>query len=140
VSRRTGFTGTQHLIPIRRCSLLILTQVKRKGKIRPKTGHEDPEEQRYSSTLSLTSSLDKERWSTPSSGRFILWEDPVPTVQEAGWAPERVQKISPPTGFRSPDLKFLSKSLYQLRRPQSTLISTKDSYLRQIPYWFLSAT
>jgi hypothetical protein len=37
----------------------ILLKVKGKGKIQPRTGHEGPEEeQRYSSTLSLTSALD----------------------------------------------------------------------------------
>jgi hypothetical protein len=44
-------------------------------------------------------------WSTPRPGG--RWEkDPVPFVQEAGWLQgrsERVRKISPPTGIRSPD-------------------------------------
>jgi len=35
------------------------------------TGHEGPEaEQMYSSTLSLTSALDGNGWSTPRPGRF----------------------------------------------------------------------
>jgi len=25
-------------------------------------------------------------WSTPRPGRFTPWKDPVPIVQEAGWA------------------------------------------------------
>jgi hypothetical protein len=38
---------------------LYLPQVKGKGKVHPRTGHEGPEgEQMYSSTLSLTSALD----------------------------------------------------------------------------------
>ena len=37
---------------------------------------------RYSSTLSLTSALYTDGWSTPRPGRFI----PLPIVQEAGWA------------------------------------------------------
>ena len=40
--------------------------------------------------------------STPRPGRFTPWKDPVPVVQEAGWAPGPVwtcAKISPPPGF-----------------------------------------
>jgi hypothetical protein len=55
-----------------------------KGKGHPTTGHESPErEQRYSSTLSLTSALDGGGWSTPRPGRFNHANDPVPIVQEA---------------------------------------------------------
>jgi hypothetical protein len=40
--------------------------------VHPITGNEGPEvEQRYSSTLSLTSALDGGGWSTSRSGRFI---------------------------------------------------------------------
>jgi hypothetical protein len=39
----------------------------------------------YTSTLSLTSVLGG--WSTPPHGRSTPWKDPVPTVQEAVWAP-----------------------------------------------------
>jgi hypothetical protein len=40
-------------------------------KVRPQTGHEDPEhEYRSRSTLSLTSALDDGGWSTPRPGRF----------------------------------------------------------------------
>ena len=45
------------------------------------------------------------RWrgiSTSRPGRFTPRNAPVPTVQEAGWAPGpawTVQKISPPTGI-----------------------------------------
>jgi len=46
---------------------------KGKGKARHRTGHEGPEgEQRYSSTLSLTSAVDVGGWSTPGPGRFTL--------------------------------------------------------------------
>ena len=44
----------------------------------------------YSSTLSLTSALDGGWWSTPLAGSFTPGKDPVPIVQEAGWAPEPV--------------------------------------------------
>ena len=43
----------------------------------PITGHEGPEvEERYSSTLSLTSALEGGGWSTPRPGRFNPWERP----------------------------------------------------------------
>ena len=54
-------------------------------KVHPRTGHEDPEEEyRYVPTLSLTSALYGDEWSTPRSGRFTARKDPVPIVQEAG--------------------------------------------------------
>jgi hypothetical protein len=41
------------------CNILITGKDKSKGKIYPRTAHEDPEwELRYNSTLSLTSTLD----------------------------------------------------------------------------------
>ena len=61
---------------------------KGKGKVHPRTGHEGPEgEQMYSSTLPSTSVLDGGGWSAPRPGRFTPGKDPVPIVQEAGWAP-----------------------------------------------------
>jgi len=44
---------------------------KGKGKVHPRTGHEGPQgEQRYRSTLSLTSAVDRTGWSMPHPGRF----------------------------------------------------------------------
>ena len=81
--------------------------IKGKGKVHPITGHEGPEgEQMYSSTLPSTSVLDGGRWSAPRPGRFTPGKHPVPTVQEAGWAPGPVwtgAENLAPTGFRSPD-------------------------------------
>ena len=75
--------------------------------VHPRTGHEGPEgEERFSSTLSLTLALQVGRWSTPRPGRFIPGKDPVPDVQEAGWAPGPVwtgAENLAPTAFRSPD-------------------------------------
>ena len=46
-----------------------------KGKGHPITDSEGPEgEQRYSSTLSLISALDKGGWSAPRPGYFTPWE------------------------------------------------------------------
>ena len=47
-------------------------------------------------------------------------KDPVPTVQEAGWAPGPVWTDAEnlaPTGVRSPDRPARSESLYRLRYP-----------------------
>jgi hypothetical protein len=76
---------------------------KGKGKVHPRTGHEGPEgEQRYISTLSLTSALDGGEWSTPHPAHFTTGKDPVYGLggpqDRSGW----VQKISPhptPTGL-----------------------------------------
>ena len=66
---------------------LFPLELKGKGKVHPRTGHEGPEgEQMYSSTLPSTSALDGGGWSTPQPGRFTPGKDPVPIVQEAGWA------------------------------------------------------
>ena len=56
-------------------------------------------------------------WSTPRLGRFTPVNDPVPIVQEAGWAPEPVwtgAENLAPTGIRSPDRPARSESLYRL--------------------------
>jgi hypothetical protein len=56
-------------------------------------------------------------WSTPRPGRFTPGKEPVPIVQEAGWAPERVwtcvENLAS-TGIQSPDRSACSKSLYWL--------------------------
>jgi len=48
-------------------------------------------------------------------------KDPVPVVQEVGWAPGPVwtgaENLAPPTGIRSPDRPARSQSLYRLRHP-----------------------
>ena len=56
-------------------------------------------------------------WSAPRLGRFTPWEDPVPIVQEAGWAPGPVwtgAENLAPTGIPSPDRPARSESLYRL--------------------------
>ena len=57
----------------------------------------------YSSTLSLISALDRSGWWTLRPGRFTPGKDPVPIVQEAGWAPGLVwtgAENLAPTGIR----------------------------------------
>ena len=54
---------------------------KGKGKVHPRTGHEGPEEElRYSSTLSLTSTLDGRGGKRHAPGRFTSGNEPVPIV------------------------------------------------------------
>ena len=57
----------------------------------------------YNSTLSLTSALDGGGWSTPRPGRFTPEKEPVPVVQDAGWAPGPVwtgaENLAPTPGF-----------------------------------------
>ena len=57
---------------------------------------------------------------------FTPGKDPVPNVQEAGWASEPVRigaEYLAPTGIRSPDLPARSESLYRLRYPGSQIRS-----------------
>jgi len=59
----------------------------------------------FSSTLSLTSTLDRGGWSTPRPSSFTPGKDPVPIVPEAGWATVQVwtgAENLAPTGIRSP--------------------------------------
>jgi hypothetical protein len=56
-------------------------------------------------------------WLTPRPGCFTPGKDPVPIVQEGGWAPGPVRtgaKISPPTGF---DLRTAVAHTGTLRKP-----------------------
>ena len=100
--------------------------------LQTRTGHEGPEgELRYSSTLSLTSALELGGWLTPHPGRFTPGKDPLPIVQEAGWASGlagRVGKISPSPGFDLSDRPVRSKSQYRLtsftyKRPTDMCVS-----------------
>jgi hypothetical protein len=53
-------------------------------------------------------------------------KDPVPIVQDAGWAPGPVWTFAEnnaPTGIRSPDHPARSQSLYRLRYPAHMIIT-----------------
>ena len=61
-------------------------------------------EYKYSSTLSVTSALDRSVRLRSRPGRFIPGLNPVPIVLEAGWVPSPVRRgaeIVAPTGIRS---------------------------------------
>ena len=90
--------------PKRLWKILTVKWIKVKGNGHPRTGHEGTEgEQRYSSTLTLTSTLDGGGWSAPRPGRFTPRKDPVPIVQEAVWASGPVwtgaENLAPLPGF-----------------------------------------
>ena len=60
---------------------------------------------------------------------FTPGKDPVPIVQEAGWAPGPVwtgAENFAPTGIRSPDRPARSQSLYRLRYPAHTILTDCD--------------
>ena len=76
----------------------------KKGKVRPRTGHEGPErEYRYRSTLSLTSALDGGGWLTQHPGRFTPGKEtryPLYRCLDGSQGLSgRVRKLSPPPGF-----------------------------------------
>jgi hypothetical protein len=68
------------------CSTVPIILVK--GKVHPITSHQGPRGGGRGIVL-LILDLDARRggWSAPRPGRFTPGKDPVPIVQEAGWAP-----------------------------------------------------
>jgi len=81
----------------------LLETCKGKGKVHPITGHEGPEgEQRYSSTLSLTSALDGMGGQRHTPAALPPGKTRHPLYKRLG-GPQgrsgRVRKISPLTGF-----------------------------------------
>ena len=66
---------------------------------------------------------------TPRPGRFTPGNDPVPTVQEGGWAPGPVRTGAEnlaPIGIRSPDRPARSESLSQPTVYKVPVIITKQ--------------
>ena len=62
----------------------------------------------------MTTPLEGDEGSAPRPGPFIPGKEPVPIVQEAGWAPGPVwtgAENLAPTGLRSPDSPARSQSL-----------------------------
>jgi hypothetical protein len=71
------------------------------------------------------------RWGVSVTPRplFTPGKDPVPIVQEAGWAPRPVwtgAKNLAPTGIRSPDRPARNQSLYRLRYPAHNILTTSQ--------------
>jgi hypothetical protein len=94
---------------------------KSRGKGHPRIGHEGPEgEQRYGSTLPLTSALDGVGGQHHAPAALPPRKAQYPLYRKLGGPQGRsgqVRKISPPTGIRSPDRPARSQSLYQLSYP-----------------------
>jgi len=66
---------------------------------------------------------------------FTPRKDPVPIVQEAGWAPGPVwtgAENLAPNGIRPPDRPAHSQSLYQLRYPANVNHMRHQGFLREI--------
>jgi hypothetical protein len=74
----------------------------------------------------MTSALEGGEWSAARPGPYFTpGKDPVPIVQEAGWAPGPVwtgPENLTPTGIRSPDRPARSQSLYRLSYPAHIFI------------------
>jgi hypothetical protein len=75
-----------------------LDKAKVKGKLYTLKCHEGPDEKKsYNSTLTLTSAIGGDGWSTPRPGRFTPGEESrYPFVQEAGWA-AGPENLAPPS-------------------------------------------
>jgi hypothetical protein len=68
---------------------------------------------------------------------FTPGKDPVPIVQEAGWAPGQVwtgAENLAPTGIRSPDRPARSQSLYRLRFPAHFVSESVSTLYRYFGY------
>ena len=72
----------------------------------------------------MTTKLEGGEWLAARPDRFTTGKDPVPIVQEAGWAPGPVWMggKSRPTGIRSLDRPARSQSLYRLSYPAHIFI------------------
>ena len=95
------------------CFAYVLYDIK--INVHPRTGYEGPEGGRDSSPLYLTSAIDVGGRSAARPGRFTPGKDPLPIVQEAGWAPGPVwtgAENLASTEIRSPDRPVRSESLY----------------------------
>jgi hypothetical protein len=72
----------------------------------------------------MTSALDGVGGQCHASAAFTAGKDPVPIVQEAGWAQGPVwigAENLAGTGIRSPDLPARGESLYRLRYPDPSV-------------------
>ena len=96
-------TRTHHIVTFYVHSLSLAVA---KGKGHPIRGNEGPEgEQRYSSTLSLTLTLDGFQWLPPRPDHFTPGTDLVPIIyKRLGWEPvwTGAENLAL-TGIRSPD-------------------------------------
>jgi hypothetical protein len=97
-------------------------EIKVKGKVYPRTGHEDRKgEKEYSSTVSLTLALGRDGWSTPRPGRFTPGKETQYPLCRRVCAPGSVwtgeENLALTGMIPSLDRPNRSKSLYRLRYP-----------------------
>jgi hypothetical protein len=75
--------------------------------------------------------------STPQP-HFTPGKDPVPIVQEAGWAPGPVwmgaENLTPP-GFNPRTVQPIAQSLYQLSYPAHLIIITSPKWMHQLKHF-----
>jgi hypothetical protein len=98
---------------------IYVTLVKVKVKV-PLTDPKAQREGRGIAVLFLDLGTRRGGWSAPRPGCFTPRKDPVPIVQEAGWAPGPVWTVAKnlaPTEIRSPDHSARIQSLYRLSYP-----------------------
>ena len=111
----------------------------RGGTITCHKGTEGEGEQRYSSTLSLISVVDGNGWSTPRPDRCTPRKEAwYPLYRRLGGSQsryERAQKISPPTGNRSPDCPVRSQSPHRLSYPGPYNNNNNNMQVRKEAVW-----
>ena len=74
-------------------------------------------------------------WSTPRPGHFTPGKDPVPIVEDAGWASELVwtgAENFAHNRFRTSDRPACSESLYRLSYPGSSYLAYTSSELYDV--------
>jgi hypothetical protein len=88
----------------------------------------------------VSSALEGGGWSASRPGRFTPRKDPLPIIQEAGWAQGPVwtcAKNRTHTGIRSPDRPASSQSLYRLSY-RARLKRKVQLFLCDWNYWCIS--
>jgi len=91
----------------------------------------------YSSNLSRPTALEGGECQYHAPAALYLREEPVPIVQEAGWASGPVwtgAKNLAPTEIRSPDRPANSQSLYRLRYPAHSVYKVPFIFVYQ-KFW-----
>jgi hypothetical protein len=128
-----GYVSTNKCAAIVGWKCYIFRPVIAKSKGPPITGHQWPRGGVEVSLYSLSpSALGGGGWSAPRPGRFSPGKDPVPIVQEAGWAPGPVwtcAKNLACTGIRSPYRPARSQSLYQPSYPAHRPVIENGNFL-----------
>ena len=117
--------------------LSIYCIYKSKGEVHPRTGHEGSwREQRYSSTLSLTSALERGGWSTQPLGLFTLGKEAqCPLCRKLGGPQNRsgwVRKITPPLGFDSRTVQPVASRYTDYAIPTLYCLHSKTYWKQQI--------